>query len=192
MKKTLVQTSFVHPTAYRLETLFRSLPSTSISIGSLDNPWLCAWLAFHWLRVRRLWFPGIERGWDVALLLGEDDTSTIAVEGGESNIIITACLRFAPVRTSSAGIGEIGEQKTLSHVTWGIAGDVVATSVSSLRADEGLAFIGRWWCTWGSKRGGDVGEDEQGGWPLFALLKDSGECGVSGGWAVCGTVLFKR
>lgn len=86
-----------------------------------------------------------------AVLPEGDSTSTAAVDGAASSIIMTACLRFAPAGKSASGrvgIGVMaGTRNTFSEEARGNEADdvnrVEAVSEMSLRALGGRALVTR-------------------------------------------------
>lgn len=83
-----------------------------------------------------------------ALLLEGESTSTVAVDGAASSIIMTACLRFAPAERSASGRAVIaGTRKRFSEGARGkeVGGvdGVDAVSDVSLRGLDGRALVMR-------------------------------------------------
>ena len=121
-------------------------------------------------------------------------TSTAAVDGVASSIIITACLRLAPAEKSASGravIGVIaGARKRFSEGARGKEGDDVSgvdvVSEMSLRGLGGRALVMRGLAPVMAGLTGVMVGDGDGGWFGRLMLFDkTGEWGVSGaggGW----------
>ena len=117
-------------------------------------------------------------------------TSTAAVDGVASSIIMTACLRLAPAEKSESGsvvIGVIaGTRKRFSEEARGKEVDDVkgvdAVSEMSLRAFGGRAFVTREWVPVVVGLVG-VGDGDDGWCGRLILFDKTGECGVSGAGA---------